>query len=124
MNQKTLAVVLILFCLLAVPMTAFGESRTFRPPAEKGYVWVVVKHRKMYPPMDTTISIQWGRFSKQASINAGCFRYSCEGVVIRLTHSKNDSVPMTVTTDGSIVTIYQGEAPSQASNKNWQSKNW
>lgn len=124
MNKKLIATLGILVCLLAIPTVVWADTQTFHPPAEKGYIWVIIQHKKSFPPMDTKVSIKWGKWSKEASFSAARFRYSYEGVVIRLTHSKDDSVPLTVSTDGTIVNIYQGDKPSQSGSKTWDSKNW
>ena len=124
MSRKLIAMFGIVVCMTILPLSVWAETQTITPPSEKGFIWIVIRHKKSYPPMNTNVSIQWGRWSKKESINAAGFRYSYEGVVIRLRHSKNDSVPITVSTDGSILKFYQGNEPSQWSSKTWDKKNW
>lgn len=124
MKRKFLSLMVSLVLTTLLPLNVWADSRTYTPPAEKGQIWIVIRHRKPYPPMDTKVSVNWGKWSKSASINPGGFRSSYDGVVIQLKHSKNDSVPLTVSTDGSIVSIFQGDAPSEASDSNWQKQSW
>lgn len=122
--SKLYFALLIVAALAALPVATFADSQTYRPPAEKGSIYVVVRHKKSFPPMKTRISINWGRWSKSGTFDTAGWRYSREGFVIKLNHSKNDSVPLTVNTDGYIVTIYQGQPPSQKGNKLWEYVEW
>lgn len=108
-KKRVFSIVMIATLLsLAFPIAALADSRSFTPPPQKGTVYVIVRHKKAFPPMKTKISINWGSWSKSGPFDAAGFRYSREGFIIRLDHKTNDSIPLTVTTDGYIVDIYQG----------------
>jgi hypothetical protein len=124
MKRRISALVGILFCAVAFPLTVWADSKTYTPPAEKGEIWIVVRHKKSFPPGKTNVSVRWGSWSKSGRFDASAGRYSYEGIVIRLNHKKNDSVPLTVSTDGSIVNVYQGGEPSQKGNSVWQYQEW
>lgn len=126
MKRKLLAVALISFCLAALPATVLADSRTFSPPSEKGTIYVVVRFTKGLGvlPQDTNVSIRWGNWSKSGRFNPGGGRTGKYGFVISLRHTKNDSIPLTVSTDGTITSIYQGSAPSEWSSGNYHTANW
>jgi hypothetical protein len=116
---------LFVFVLLAaMPIATFADSQTFTPPARKGSIYIIVRHKKSFPPMKTGISIRWGSWSKSGKFDAAGWRYSREGFVIKLNHAKADSVQLSVNTDGYIVNIYQGDPPSQKSDKLWEYVEW
>jgi hypothetical protein len=125
MKRKILSLLLMLNILLLVPLSVSADTCTYRPPAKKGYIYVAVKFKPyksgdFYPK--TKVKITWGSFQREKSYSAGVFRTSgTSGVVIRLSHNNNDSVPLTVETDGSIVWIEQDKQPNVI---NYQNDNW
>lgn len=126
MNQKTIAFTVVMFCVLALPLTVWADSQTYTPPAQKGTIYVIVRFTKGLGvlPQDTNVSVRWGNWSKSGRLNPGGGRTGKYGFVISLRHSKNDSVPITVNTDGRIVNIYQGNPPSEWSDGNWHKASW
>lgn len=125
MKIKLIAFSLIVISLAAVPTTVWAETQSWTPPPEKGTVWVIVRFTKGYGivPTNHNVSIQWGNWQKSGVFRTGG-RTPKEGFVIRLRHTKNDSVPITVSTDGRIVRIYQGDAPREWSDGLWLTANW
>ena len=125
MSKKCLFSALFVWLIIAaVPVATFADSQVYSPPPQKGNIFIVVRHKKSFPPMKTRTSVRWGSWSKSGTFDAAGWRYSREGFVIRLDHKKNDSVPITVNADGSIMSIYQGEPPSQSGDKLWEYVEW
>lgn len=126
MKTRILVVVVIAFCVAALPLTTLAESRTWTPPAEKGNVYVIVRFTKGggVLPQDTNVSVRWGSWSKSGRFNPGGDTLPKYGFVIKLRHTKNDSVPLTVSTDGRIENIYQGDPPAEWSSGTYHIKNW
>ncbi len=128
MKRKLIAAIGILFCLLAVPATIRADTETFTPPAEKGKIYIIVRFGQTsgIVPKDVRVSIKWGGWNRSGTFNSGGGRTPKDGFVIRLNHTKNDSIPLTVTTssDANIERIYQGGEPSQKGNGNWHYAEW
>ncbi len=124
MSKKILSVFMIMLSIAVVPVAMFADSQSYTPPPEKGTIYVIVRHKKSFPPMKTNVSIRWGSWSRSGKFDAAGWRYSREGFVIKLDHRKNDSVPLSVNTDGSIVRIYQGGPPSQKGDSLWEYAEW
>jgi len=126
MKRKTLAATIMVFCVFAMPLTVWADSRSYTPPAQKGNIYIVIRFTKGggVLPQDTNVSIRWGNWSKSGRFNPGGGRTGKDGFVIRLRHAKNDSVPLTVSTDGSIQNIYQGDEPREWSNGNYHTASW
>ena len=103
------------------------DKRTYHSPAQTGYVYIVIRHKKAVTEnalQDTNIQIIWGKYSRKGSFNSAGSESGYEGVVIQLEHKKKDSVPLTVETDSRILSILQGNAPSEWNDKNWQRAIW
>lgn len=124
MKRKLLTTFVMLFTLVALPVTILAESQTWSPPARVGKIYIIIRHKKSFPPTKTNVSVRWGKWSKSGTFDAAGWRYSREGFIIRLDHKKNDSVPLTVSTSGTIVQIYQGEPPAQKGDSLWESTEW
>jgi hypothetical protein len=77
----------------------------------------VVKYKGSFAhPMKTNVKINWGGWSHSEDVSPPTFAMPNnipEGFVIRLTHRKNDSVAVDVSTDGNIRNVYQGDPPSE-----------
>jgi hypothetical protein len=106
--------------LVALPLQAGSDTRTYVPPAEPGYVYTVIRHAPVPP---TGVAVQWGRWRQSA-------RYQPEaageaGVVLRLRHARWDRFPLTVRTSGRIEAgPLQGEAPAQWSDPRYRKVVW
>jgi len=126
MKRQTLATAVMMFCFLALPLTVWADSRTWPPPPQKGTIYVIVQFTKGLGvlPQDTNVSIRWGNWNRSGRFNPGGGRTGKYGFVIRLKHTKNDSVPLTVNTDGSIQSIYQGDEPGEWSSGNYHTASW
>jgi hypothetical protein len=118
----------IVFCFVAIPLTAWADSRTYPPPPQKGKIYVIVRFggASGIVSKDIKVNIRWGSWQRNGAFNSGGGRTPKEGFVIRLNHTKNDSTPLTVTVsgEGRIQDIYQGGEPSQKSNGNWHYAEW
>jgi hypothetical protein len=128
MKRKTFALTTMLFCVLALPLTVWADSRTYPPPPKKGVIFVVIK-AKDYSSMNvkhsTKVSVKWGSYSRSKSFPGMTRMTPMVGVVIRLRHDKNDSVPLTVTTDGTIQFLEQtSRSPREWGDSNYQSEDW
>lgn len=128
MKRKLSVFLGILYCLAAVPLAVLADSRTYTPPAEKGKVYVIVSFAgaSNVVPKDVRVSVKWGSWQKSGAFNSGGGRTPKEGVIIRLNHTKNDSVPLTVTasSEARIDNIYQGGEPSQKLSGRWHYVEW
>lgn len=128
MKRKILVFFGVVYCLLAVPLAVLADSQTYTPPAEKGKIYVLINFAGAsgIVPKDLKVSVKWGGWQKSGAFNSGGGRTPKDGVIIRLNHTKNDSVPLTVSTsaEGSIANIYQGGEPSQRSSGNWHYVEW
>lgn len=118
-----------LVTVFLLPLTALADRRTYKPPPEKGYVYIVVNYKKGFGPQPTQVSVSWGNWRKSATFSppkklllpgSGI----PEGVVIRLRHSKNDSTELTVESNGSIEYVSQGTPPSAWNRKEYEKVNW
>jgi hypothetical protein len=99
-----------------IVITCFGQnSKSYTPPAEIGDIYIVVKYKlTMGTPVDTKITGKWGTWTNTATMKIpaamGC---APEGVVIKLKHSKPDQVPLTIDSNGAIISILQSNTPPQ-----------
>lgn len=126
-NKFTAFICAVLVFLL--PLTALADRRTYKPPAEKGDVYIVVRYKQGFGPQPTQVSVSWGNWQKSANFSppkklllpgSGV----PEGIVIKLRHSKNDSVEMSIESNGSIEYVSQGSAPGAWSQKEYQQVSW
>ncbi len=127
MIKKSIALVCILFSMIAVPITVMADGKTYTPPAKKGIVYIVVRFkpynsRDLFPR--TKVTVKWGSYTNSKSYGAA-FTTKTVGVVIALSHTKDDSVPMSVESEGTIASIAQlNSPPSESKSGNYQSDNW
>ena len=125
--KKALAFAGILFCLMAVPLTVLANSKTYKPPPKKGIIYAVVRFkpynsRDLYPK--TKVTVKWGSYTNSKSYGTA-FTLKTVGVVIALSHTKEDSVPLTVESDGTVVSIAQlNSPPSESNSGNYQKDSW
>jgi hypothetical protein len=86
------------------------SSKGYRPPSVPGDIYIVA--RKTSKGQLSYIKVEWGEWQLKEPIEV----IGKEGIVLRLKHTKPDSYPLTVTTDGEILDLKQyqnGEAPKQ-----------
>jgi hypothetical protein len=117
MRKASLLTVLSLALLLSA-VAAWAATARFVPPAEPGHIWTVINFRtangKAQP---ASVSVSWDRARKTIIVPAPSYASPClnttpSGFVFRLRHANADSVPLTITTTGTIVRgPYQGEPP-------------
>lgn len=127
MKRKIIALFGVLFCAAAMPLTIWADTQTYNPPPRKGIIYVVVKFKAynskdLYPK--TTVSVKWGNFSRTKRYGTA-MTIRTAGVVIALRHTNNDSVPLTVETDGEIQSIQQRDSPpAQWNSGMYQKDSW
>lgn len=120
-KRKALVVSLITGVVLAAAVAA-ADSNSYTPPPERGDIYIVIRYRQggmggMYPQR-TRVAVSWGRWNKSDSVIPPQIppnrAFGAKGFVLKVRHTKIDSFPLTVETDGRIEQgLYQGEAPSQ-----------
>jgi len=126
MKNKILATMMI-FVMLTFPFTAFANTKRYKPPAEKGTIYVIVKYRMN--PAGTKITINWGNYNRSETIKYPSKvllpgSSTPQGFVIKLRHTKKDSIEIVADSDGYIQDIYQGNEPSQCSDSEWKCISW
>lgn len=127
MKNKLFRIMLAAFLIMNFAADTMADSRTFTPPAKKGTIYVVVRFKPynssdFYPK--TKVSVKWGDFSKSKSYGTAT-SLKTAGVIIKLRHTKDDSVPLTVETEGTIVSINQSDSPpSEWDSANYQKDSW
>ncbi|MCA1635388.1 MAG: hypothetical protein LC802_17295 [Acidobacteria bacterium] len=132
--RRTILLVTVVAALIAATVVVFADSRNYTPPAEKGDIYVVVRYRTagsmggMYAQR-TSLSVAWGRFNRSGSVNPPQVlpgrAIAAKGFVLKLRHTKNDSVQLTVETDGRIVQgPYQGAPPSEWNDGDYKRVEW
>lgn len=125
---------LLVTSVLSLSILALAESSTYTPPAERGDIYVVVRYRTagsmggMYAQR-TSLSVSWGRYNRSDSVNPPQVlpgrAIAAKGFVLKLRHTKNDSVPLTINTDGRITQgPYQGEPPSEWGDGDYKHVEW
>lgn len=125
--KKALAIIGVLFCLAAVPLTVRADSRTYSPPPKQGTVYAVINF-KAYNSKDfypkTIVKVKWGSYSRSKSYGTAT-SIRTVGIVIVLRHTKADSVPLTIETDGSVLSIKQSDSPpGEWNNGMYQKDSW
>lgn len=134
MRRTTQSVAIAAMLIAAASAIALADSRSYTPPAEKGDVYVVIRYRTagsmggMYAQR-TSVSVTWGRYNRSGSVNPPQIlpgrAVAAKGFVLKLRHTKNDSVQLTVETDGRIVQgPYQGDPPSEWNDGDYERIKW
>lgn len=127
LNKFTALISTILIFLL--PLVALADRRTYRPPAEKGDIYIVVRYKQGFGPQPTRVSVSWGNWQRSGTFSppkklllpgSGV----PEGIVIKLRHSKNDSIEMSIESNGSIEYVNQGSPPSGWNRKEYEKGYW
>jgi hypothetical protein len=122
-----------LLMLLACAFAVVADNKSYTPPPERGEIYVVVRYRLggmggMYA-QPTSLSVNWGKFNKSGTIKPPLIppdrAIGAKGFVLKLRHSKNDSIGLTVNTNGRITQgPYQGSAPSEWNDRDYAKVNW
>lgn len=129
MKRKLLAFTINTILILLLPLICLADSRRYTPPAERGEIYIVIRYKQTFGPQPTQVSINWGNWQKNDTFNppnklllpgSGV----PEGIVIKLRHTKNDSVEMGINSNGSIGSVSQGNPPSEWNRKEYQKINW
>ena len=129
MKRKLLAAFFCLYSLIILPVSALADSRSYTPPARKGYVYIVIRYKSL-TGQDTNVSVRWGGYSRSGRFTPARALLPGRGIpsgfVLRLEHKKNDSIPIDVETDGRILSIAQSDQPpSEWSNKaDYKQETW
>lgn len=131
--KRILMLVITLFTLLASVIVATGDSKSYNPPAERGEIYVVVRYRLggmggMYA-QPTSLSVSWGAFRKNDTVKPPQVlpgrAIGAKGFILKLRHTKNDSIGLTVGTDGRIAQgPYQGNPPSEWNDGDYKRVEW
>lgn len=128
MKKQICSLLLTAVLLLSLPINLWADSSRYTPPAEKGDIYIVIEFKGQFPrKQPTSVNISWGNWSRNRTVNPKSFvlpNNIPEGFVIHLRHTKNDSIPIEVSTEGRIISIYQGNPPSQWNKKGWSQENW
>lgn len=119
---------LIVVACLAGASTVLAADASYTPPASVGDIWVVIKYKQTVPgtAQSTDVKVQWGAQSLSKSVSPPiCLKDFPQGFVLKMAHKKADSVKLTLTTSGTIVSgPQQGSAPSQWTAKCWSQVVW
>ncbi|HET9212804.1 MAG TPA: hypothetical protein VFR03_20525 [Thermoanaerobaculia bacterium] len=109
--------------LILVATTAFAARRSiatsasFTPPPERGVIYTVIDFpRASGRAQAAMVKVDWGLASRRLVVAAPyrgvCSETTPSGFVLKLRHTRPDSVPLTITTTGTIVRgPYQGDVP-------------
>jgi len=119
----------VLLLAFLTSMAAWAATVTYKPPAQTGVIYTVINYKRVFgTTQNTSVSVAWGTFRKSATVPSplgSCSQSSPSGFVLRLNHLKADSVPLTLTTDGTIVRgPYQGAAPAETQHPCYKTVSW
>lgn len=120
---------IVLTTLMTLASTAWGATVTYTPPAQTGTIYTVIDYKRVFgTTVNTSLSVAWGTFNRSGTISApfnSCSQTIPAGFVLTLQHTKADSVPLTVSTDGTFVRgPYQGSAPPEVNHPCYKVVNW
>jgi hypothetical protein len=124
MRKLHLALALL---LIASASVAFAGRRAFStanftPPPEPGVIFTVIDFaRASGRAQGTVVNVEWGSASRKVTAvppyRGLCVTSTPSGFVLKLRHPRPDSVPMVITTTGTIVRgPYQGDPPLELLN--------
>jgi hypothetical protein len=88
----------------------------FTPPAEAGVIYTVINFERAGGRAQATyVNVVWGTARRQIVVAPPyqtCAETPAAGIVLKLRHPRPDSVPLTISTSGTIVRgPYQGDVP-------------
>ena len=112
-----LSLMFVVACCGSDPEPEPYNIRHYTPPPTTGDVYVVIdkKNDQIY------LSAVWGPWEREEKIDLSNY----DGLVLHLKHLKNDSVQLTIKTDGAFVKKpYQGEAPAEWDNEQYMNITW
>lgn len=125
--KRFLSSLLIIGCIYMLPVSTFADSKTYPPPAKRGVIFAVVRF-KQYSSRNTNhstrVSVQWGGYSKSKSYPRPTSMTPSIGVVIRLSHNSEDTVPITVDSDGKVERLVQAADVPEWNNSFWAHETW
>jgi hypothetical protein len=125
--KRSLSTVLAGWFLVMIPFAVYADSRTYIPPKATGYIYIVIDYKlsSLGLPQRTQASVAWGAYNRSSSISPPIGSFSIpQGFVIRLWHSKADSIPLNVSTDGRIRSCAQGSPPPQWGANGYRTYSW
>jgi hypothetical protein len=123
--RKLAALALLLILTAATAFAArrsVATSASFTPPAQPGVVYTVIDFpRASGRAQSAVVNVDWGLASRRVVIGApyrgACSTTTPSGFVLKLRHPRPDTVPLTITTTGTIVRgPYQGDVPLEVLN--------
>jgi len=97
-----------------------ADSQRFVPPPEAGVIYTVIDFdREGGVNQGTVVQIQQGSVNRKVTVgapyNGPCAESTPAGFVLKIRHPRPDQVPLTLTTNGTIVRPpYQGDLPIEA----------
>ena len=117
--SKHLSFKLTVLLLVLAASAAFGvryASFRFTPPAEAGVIYTVINFdRAGDRAQPTYVNLVWGNVRRQLVVAPpyrACAETPAAGIVFKLRHPRPDSVPLTISTNGTVVRgPYQGDVP-------------
>jgi hypothetical protein len=112
LSMTALLLVLAATAAFAVRYASFR----FTPPAEPGVIYTVINFdRAGDRAKPTYVNLVWGSVRRQLVVAApygACAETPAAGFVLKLRHPRPDSVPLTISTTGTVVRgPYQGDVP-------------
>ncbi len=130
MKNKLLSLLLTVIFVSLLPTGVWAETRRYKPPPQKGDIYMVIRY-KAYNSRDaglktsTTVSVNWGNYKRKGNVPRPAFDMQARGFVLKLRHLNNDSIEMTVETDGTFITApYQGNPPPEWNDRNFKRVEW
>lgn len=130
MRNKVLSFLLSMVFVSLLPSNIWAETRRYTPPPQRGDIYMVIRY-KAYNSRDlglktsTTVNVSWGSYKRKRQVSRPAFNVQAQGFVLKLRHLNNDSVEMTVETDGTFITVpYQGNPPPQWNDDNFKKEEW
>lgn len=131
MKKTYLHIALFLVICLFVTLSGLADSKRYTPPPQKGEIYVVINYKRgaLNAAATTKVTVKWGDFNKSGSVTPPKVlpgrALSAKGFVLRLSHKKDDSVPLTVETDGRIINgPYQGTPPAEWKSSDYKQVSW
>jgi hypothetical protein len=130
MNRKIIWLgAMLMLCYVEI-FPAWADSASYTPPAQKGDIYVVLQYKPgaindLAIKAPTKVSVTWGSFKKSETVKPHIMAGVPMGFVLKLKHTKADSIPLTVETDGKIEKKpLQGAPPPQWNNKAYRQVSW
>ncbi|MFN6962338.1 MAG: hypothetical protein ACK4S4_01085 [Pyrinomonadaceae bacterium] len=132
MNKKLFSLVVAVYSLVLLPVQLNAGTYTYTPPPKRGIIYIVVQF-KPYSSRDqlrmdenTNVSVRWGSYSNSKSYGRGRMTLRLKvGFIITLKHTKDDSIPMTVESEGQIELVRQLDSPPpQWNDSKYDKYNW